>query len=46
MEENEYSINYLPLARSDIADIISNFVMLGSTGGAERIRKKIVKAGE
>ena len=46
MEESEYSIDYLPLARSDIAGIVLSFVMLGSTNGAERIRKKIVKAGE
>ncbi len=46
MEKSEYSIDYLSAARSDIAGIISNFVMLGSTNGAQRIRKKIVKAGE
>lgn len=46
MEENEYSIDYLSAAREDISRIISNFVMLGSTNGAQRIRMKIVNAGK
>lgn len=46
MKKNEYSIEYLPAARKDIAEIISNFIRFGSKNGAQRIRKKIVKAGE
>lgn len=44
--KNEFSIEYLPSAREDIAGIISHFVRFGSRNGAQRIRKKIVKAGE
>lgn len=46
MAEFEYSINYLPRAHSDIADILSAFIMLGNKNGAVRIRTKLNKAAE
>lgn len=44
MAECEYSLNYLPAAKNDIAEIGSMFVMLGNINGAKRIRSKIKKA--
>lgn len=47
MEKNEsYTVEFLPDAFSDMTEIISSFVMLGSRQGAKRINGKFIKAAE
>lgn len=46
MEEYEYSLDFLPVALSDMSEIVSMFLMLESKNGAVRIKSKILKAAE
>lgn len=46
MAEYDYSIEYLPRARSDIYDLIATFALPGNKNGAIRIKNKLNKAAE
>lgn len=46
MEEYEYSLEFLPIALSDMYEIVSMFLMLESKNGAARIKSKLLKAAE
>ena len=45
-QNNEYTLEFLPLALNNMTEIVSSFVMLGSKQGAIRIKDKMTKAAE